>query len=164
MTMAEFRRHDQRDAVRGHPFWMSSKLVSYDDGEGNVMDDNETVLLSFPKANLYRIDAALLEITEAFDGTPVLTIGNGTIPNFYDTTGATVTVGDADSIVTTAVAIPGSTGRKDCQSIVGAAPITFVGALTTCPVIYATLTATGAVTQGKMKLHVQISMLEEQVV
>lgn len=160
------RRTDQRDDVRPSPFWMSSKVIDFAGNGGvHIMDDRHIGLFSFPKTKVYRIDAAILEISTLFaGGTVVLVIGNGTIATDAAVDGDTLTIVNADSIVTTAVAIPGTAGRKDCQTIVGATPLVLLGAAATVPIIYASLTSDAPVTAGEARVHIQISEIDENVI
>jgi hypothetical protein len=162
----DMRRTDQRDDVRPSPFWMSSKVFTFEgNGGDNIMDDRHTGLFSFPKTKVYRIDAAILEISTLFaGGTVVMTIGHGTIATDDAVDGDTLSIVDAASIVTTAVAIPGTAGRKDCQSVVGATPLVLLGAAATVPIIYVTLTSGAAITAGEGRLHIQISEIDENVI
>ena len=164
--LVDFRRTDQMDDVRPSPFWMSSNTFGYSgNGGDNIMDDRHTCLFSFPKTKVYRIDAAILEVSTLFaGGTVVMTIGNGTIATDDAVDGDTLTNVDTDSIFTTAVAIPGTAGRKDGQTLVGAAPLVLLGAAATTPCIYVVLTSDGTVTAGEARLHIQISELQENIV
>lgn len=163
MTMVNDLRLDQYHGDRRNPMWWSSKLFAWDDGAG--MDDNETVLFMLDQEHLFRIDAALIEVSEAFNGTPTMTIGNGTVPTKNSTDGATVTVIDADSIGTNAAIAPTATGLKDLQSVVGAVPLVVRGqGDAAIPVIYVTLTATGTVSAGKARLHMQVSIVDENII
>lgn len=166
MTMLDLRRTDLRKNVLTSSFVISSAPLTKD------ADDLEAVFFSFP-ATIYGgpviINDLLLEIITGFDGTPVLTIGTGTIPLETSTTGATVSVVDADQLFTTAVAIPGTAGLKTQGSsafltdkaagTISAGGAKITPADSTVPVVYATLTASTAITVGKAILHMSITIL-----
>ena len=166
MTMLDLRRTDLRNNVLSSSYILTSGRLT------KAADDLEAVFFSFPAA-IYGgpviIHDIMLEITEAFNGTPVLLIGTGTIPLETSTTGATVTVVDADQLFTTAIAVPGTIGLKTqgagafltakAAGTLAAGGALIVPADTAVPVVYATLTATSAITTGSAVLHMNITIL-----
>ena len=161
MSMVDFIKTDQRDNIRPNPFWARSIRMNWDGvpGFNNVMDDNEAVFMSFPLGGKGAfpivVHGVVIEIIEAFDGTPALLIGDGTIPTFLSSHGDTVTPVTDDSVAAEAVVISATPGIK--QTIVLAADLVLIPADVNTPVLYITLTAAGAVTQGAIRVTPLVS-------
>lgn len=165
MTMLDLRRTDERDHVWYNPFWVSSGELSPD------ADDLEAVFFSFPTvrgAQTLLYDA-VFEVLQVFNGTPDTLIGIGTIPLETSTTGATVSVVDADEIFQTAdidLTSAGWTylsGGDMLTALAAGGPgVIITNADATVPVVYATLTATGTITTGRGRLHLLMSILPPQ--
>lgn len=157
MAMLDYRRKDQKDNVRANPFWFQSAIMNFDGREGNIMDDNQSVIISFPTleglANPVLIHEAVVDIKTAFvGGTVTLNVGNGTLATDNVTDGGAVTVVNATSIMASAVVIPGATGLKK-----GLPGLLLVKADATVPVIYLALTSTAAITAGKIQVNLLVS-------
>lgn len=162
MSMIDFRRRDERDNIRPNPFWIRSSTMLFGGKPGfsSIMDDNESVFMSFPKGGKgpfpVLIQAVVVEVLTAFvGGTPLIDIGDGTIPNFNSTDGDTVTVISAVSVLAQAVLLAAVAGTKFLYPI--AVPFIITPADTTTPVLQATLTAGAAVTAGSLRVNVMVS-------
>lgn len=161
MSMIDYRRTDVRDNIRPNPFWIRSQKMEFGGklGFNSVMDDNESVFMDFPLEDKGAfpviIMGVLIEILTAFDGTPSMSIGDGTIASYLDSDGATVTPVGATSIAATGVVLPAAAGNKLVYPL--AAPFVLIPANTTTPVLYAALTAIGAVTQGAVRINILAS-------
>lgn len=161
MSMVDFIKTDQRDNIRPNPFWARSRRMDWDGvaGFNNVMDDNESVFMSFPLGGKGAfpivVHGVVIEILVAFDGTPALLIGNGTIPTFLSSHGDTVTPVTDDSVAAEAVVLSATPGIK--QTIVLAADLVLIPADVATPVLYITLTASTAVTQGAIRVTPLVS-------
>lgn len=163
MTMLDLRRTDERDHVWYNPFWVSSAELTPD------ADDKEAVFFSFPTVRgaqtlLYE---AVFEVLAVFDGTGVdALVGIGTIPLETSTDGATVTAVDADEIfqtgditITTAGFYYLSGGDMFVALAAGSPGVIITNADAAVPVVYASLTATSAITVGRGRLHLLMSIL-----
>lgn len=162
-TMLDVRRADERDHVWYNPFWVTSGDLA------PAADDTEAVFFSFPlvRGAITLIYEAVFEVITLFDGTGVdALIGIGTIPLETTTTGGTVTVVDADEIfetgditITTAAFYYLSGGDMYTALAAGSPGVTIVNLDADLPVIYATLTASTAITVGRGRLHLLMSIL-----
>lgn len=162
MSMIDFRRRDERDNIRPNPFWVKSATMLFGGKPGfnSIMDDNEAVFMSFPLGGKgpfpILIMGVSIEILVAFvGGTPLIDIGNGTIPNFNSTDGDTVTVISAVSIAAQAVVLAAVAGTKLVYPL--AVPFLITPADLVTPVLQATLTAGAAVTAGSLRVNMLVS-------
>ena len=163
----DIRRTDLRNNALANPYTITSGEMT------NAGDDLGILLFSFPSTvyggNVLITDI-MLEVITGFDGTPVMTIGCGTLATDAITTGGDITIVDADSLYTDAIAIPETAGLKMQGTgafLTGKAAGTkvtevnmIVPAATTVPCIYATLTATDAITVGSAYLHMNIIIMD----
>ena len=162
MSMLDLRRTDLRSNVLANPFWLTSGWITPD------ADDAQAVLFSFPIASKYSYfmvhEVGVQTITAFAGGTVAFTLGIGTIPLEVSTTGATVSVVDADEYMATlAVAGMGSTGLVFADTsgdfltakAAGTSDVNMITcADTTVPVIYGALTSDAAITAGKARVLV----------
>lgn len=162
MSMIDFRRRDERDNIRPNPFWIRSSTMNFGGKTGfsSIMDDNESVFMSFPKGGKgpfpVVIMGVIVEILTAFvGGTVSMGIGNGTIPTYNSTDGDTVSVVAANSVMATAVVLPGATGNKMAYPLL--VPFILIPADAVTPVLYAALTSTGAITAGSLRVNMLVS-------
>ena len=162
MSMIDFRRRDERDNIRPNPFWVrsSTMLFSGKPGFSSIMDDNESVFQSFPQGGKAAfpvlIMGVVVEILTAFvGGTPLIDIGDGTIPNFNSTDGDTVSDQTVASVLAQAVLLAAVAGTKFLFPL--AVPFIIIPADTTTPVLMATLTAGATVTAGSLRVNTLVS-------
>ena len=162
MSMIDFRRRDERDNIRPNPFWVrsSTMLFSGKVGFSSIMDDNESVFQSFPQGGKAAfpvlIMGVVVEILTAFvGGTPLIDIGDGTIPNFNSTDGDTVSSISAASVLAQAVLLAAVAGTKFLFPI--AVPKLIIPADAAVPVLLAQLTSTGTITAGSVRVNVMVS-------
>lgn len=160
MAMIDYRRTDERDNIGPNPFWVRSKRMDYTgkDGFNAVMDDNQAVFMSFPVGGKgpfpLVIHGVIIEILAAFvGGTPLITIGDGTIPTYNSTDGATVSVVTADSIAASALVAPAVVGQKIDLTL----NLILTPADATTPVLYAALTSGSPITAGAMRVNMLVS-------
>lgn len=164
IVAVDLRRTDLRNKGLGSTWNLTSGEIT------NVCDDLGGLLFSFPKAKytgVILINSVMLEVVTAFDGTPVITFGFGTLATDAITTGGDITIVDADMLMTTAVAIPGTIGLKIqgasgfVTGLVTSIPATqvdmIVPADATVPAVYCTLTGTTAITTGSAYLHLNVT-------
>lgn len=165
MSMLDYRKLDERTNVRPNPFWVQSAILHWDgansttDGD-DAMDDAQTVIMSLGLndgfANPIYIQYCVVRVIVAFvGGTPLIDVGNGTIPAVGNEQGATVSAVDVDSIMTTAVLLPAATGLKKFTPTTNGNLL--VPADTTTPVIYASLTSGSPITAGSLQVAVLLS-------
>jgi len=139
---------------------MSSDIIT------PAADDAQAVLFSFAENARYQIFVPQMVCVETLigfvGGTIVFTLGTGTIPTNDATTGATVSVVDADFYFTTAaiagVATPGvsfpSAGAFVTAKAAGTDGVNaLVCANATTPVIYASLSSGADITAGQARVH-----------
>ena len=160
MAMIDFRRADERDNIRPNPFWVRSSRMDFGGKPGfnSIMDDNEAVFQSFPLGGKGPfptvIHGVIIEVLTAFvGGTPLITIGNGTIPSYQNSDGTTVTVITADSIAASALVAPAVAGQK----IDLALEFILTPADAVTPVLYAALTSGSPITAGAMRVNMLVS-------
>jgi len=164
MAILDLRRTDLRNKGLGSTWNLTSAEIT------GACDDTQGVLFSFPKTKytgVILVNSVMLEVVTAFDSTPVVTFGFGTLATDAVTTGGTITAVDVDALMTTAVAIPGTIGLKIqgasafvtglVTSIPASGVDMIVPANTTVPAVYCTLTATGAITTGSMYFHMNVT-------
>lgn len=164
MAMLDLRRTDLRGTTLENPYWVTSAEIA------PAADDAEAVLFSFPltggatpNRGLVLITIICCEIITGFvGGTPSMTIGTGSIPLETSTTGATVTITDADDFFPSASiteATPGIYFPAAGDWLTAAAAQTFAQpvALTPLdadvPVLYAALTSGSPITAGAARVH-----------
>lgn len=164
MAMLDLRRTDLRGTTLENPYWVTSAEINKD------ADDAEAVLFSFPltggatpNRGIVLITIICCEIIVGFvGGTPSMTIGVGTIPLESSTTGATVTITDADDYFPSASiteATPGIYFPAAGDWLVASAAATFVQPVqllpldADLPVIYAALTSGSPITAGSARVH-----------
>lgn len=161
MTMLDLRRADQRTNVLANPFWLKSALIT------PKANGAEAVLFSFPAVGgvaVTQIHSVAFHLKEAFDGTPSVLVGIGTIPLESSTDGATVTTTDADEYFETTEITEATPGwyfptTSDLFDMLAAGTIvTIVHADATVPVVLVTYTAT-APTTGQGRLYMLVSQL-----
>lgn len=162
MANVDKRRTDAKVPVNGEPFWFTS-------AELNTTDAGDVVVLKDFRADggRYIVQAVFCEILEAWDGSASFIFGTGTLAT---PALGTVTAVDADGLLISTDITEGTIGM---YGQVGSALATalgigkvfgadvnlpIVGADTTVPVIYGTITAT-APTTGKARLHVLLMRL-----
>ncbi len=162
MSMIDFRRRDERDNIRPNPFWVRSSTMLFGGKPGfnSIMDDNQSVFMSFPLGGKgpfpVIVMGVLVEILTAFvGGTVAMTIGNGTIPTFNSTDGDTVSVVSAASVMASAVVLPGAAGNKLAYPLL--VPFILIPIDTVTPVLYAALTSNAAITAGSLRVNTLVS-------
>ena len=163
MAMLDLRRTDQRSYPWHQLYWLTSaELVGPD------TDDATAVLFSFPltRGKVTLLYEAVFETGEAFDGTSDILVGIGTIATDAAETGDTVSVVDADEIfqtgeiTLTANAISYLSGNDMLTALAAGLPgVTIAHTDSTVPVVYATHTASTAVTTGQGRLHLLMSTI-----
>lgn len=164
MAMLDKRRNDQRDCILRYPFWLDSKLITYND------DGYEVVLFSFPAAygaKQWLIHECCCEIVVAWAGTsPTLDLGLGTIPTNDSGDGATVTTVDADEFIPNADITEGSTGYYWAATgdfVTAKAAGTGTGRIITCadtdvPVVFVSIGGS-SLTAGQAVFHMLVSVV-----
>lgn len=166
MAMVDKRRQDRRSAVHTqNPFWIKSDVIDY-----STAGAGEVVAFSFPfgaspEAKTFMVLGAVVKVEETFDGSASMIVGEGTIPNDTDKAGAVVTAVDADyyhistDITEATLGYYPAVGSQFATDLgIGKAHL-ITGADTTTPVVYATLTATGA-TKGKARILLLVSRVD----
>jgi hypothetical protein len=167
-TIRDLRRNDERRATPQGPFWITSGEVDKD------CDDLGALLFSFPKADKrYLIHQCVADVTEAFaGGTIACVVGTGTLATDDVTTGGDVTIVDADdtlnatdlstmAAISVLAATASDLGVAIVANTVVAGTQMIVGAATTVPCIYATLTSDAAITAGKMRVKMLVTELSD---
>lgn len=167
-TILDLRRTDERGPTPNGPFWITSGEVNKD------ADDLGALLFSFPDPlKRYLIHQCLADVTEAFaGGTVACTVGLGSLATDDVTTGGLVTVVDVDDTLdaTDLSTMAGITMLFATASDLGVAIVansgvagtsTIVGAATTVPCIYATLTSSDVITAGKFRVKMLITELSD---
>ena len=162
MTMLDLRRTDQRTNVLANPFWLKSAPLTIE------AVGLEAVFFSFPAAyGVARtiIHSAAFNLQVAFNGTPSILLGLGSIPLESSTNGATVTTTDADEYFETTEITEATPGwyfptTSDFFDMLAAGTIVAIThADSTVPVIMATYTASGTPTTGIGVLYMLVSQL-----
>jgi len=162
MATNDKRRTDVRRQNLDNPFWLTS-------AEFGVEDTGDTVILfEFPEAGkIFIIEKAVCEVTTLFaGGTPLIDVGFGTVA----TPGATsISAVGADDLIdqlditATTAGVYGWTATNSVGAATwatGAAVANenmVVGAATTVPIIYATVSA--SLTAGVARVHLLVSIL-----
>lgn len=166
MAILDLRRNDERRSTPNGPFWITSAEVNSD------ADDTEAVLFSFPKADTrYLIHQCVADVTEAFaGGTVACTVGTGTLATDDVTTGGALSVVDVDdtlnatdlstmAAISVLAATASDLGVAIVANTVVAGTQMIVGAATTVPCIYASLSSSAAITAGKMRVKLLVTEL-----
>jgi hypothetical protein len=167
-TILDLRRNDQRGPTPANPFWITSAEIDV------AADDLGALLFSFAKAGqTVLIHQALMDVTEAFvGGTVACTVGSGTLATDAITTGGDVTIVDADDYLDAtdlstmaAISILAATASDLGVAIVAntlpAVAQVITGAATTVPCVYVTLTSDAAITAGKCRVKMLVSILDD---
>ncbi|HED38757.1 MAG TPA: hypothetical protein ENI76_11025 [Ignavibacteria bacterium] len=155
MAIVDKRRTDQRWNLLENPYWIVSDEINDTD------DDDDTVLFSFPNAGEdYLIHACAVNVSVVFDSTPVIVIGTGTMVSDAIGTVSDVVVDHYIKSATAGLTVLGWKMPKNAENVITLSNNVIVGAAATVPVIFASLTATGAITAGAaMRFHMLISRL-----
>ncbi len=150
MAFKDRRRTDPRDQIQGRPFWVTSAIIDVADVAAGT-----TVLYSFENtSSRYFIDACVMDIIVDLNAGTV-NVGHGSIPARDSAESATLTTTTADSLWASATGDETSGTIKIADDIT-AATLLLKGALTTTPIIVATIAT--AVT-GKFKVHFRVTEL-----
>jgi len=160
MAILDKRRSDQRVPINSEPFFFTSAIITKDDVNATIC------LASFAAGNYQILAPPVVEVIEAFDGTPTIDFGFGTIPLDTTTTGGTMTVTDADEYVkaaditlgTIGIYIAATSDLVGMLALATGASILIKGAAATVPVIMAALAATSP-TVGKCRIHMLLQKL-----
>jgi len=163
MATNDKRRRDQRSQVLENPYWLSSAEFGYEDTGDTV------ILFEFPNAGeLTIVHHTIVQVTTLFaGGSPLIDVGLGTVA----TPGATtITPIDADDLIkqgditaTTAGIYGWATSDGYTAWAAGTVTAattganTIVGAATTVPVVYATVSA--SLTAGVARCHLLVSTI-----
>ena len=167
-TVLDLRRTDLRTNVLENPYWITSADI------GIACDDQDAILFSFPITGIVGpsygegvvlIHAVVYEVITAYNGTPDILVGVGSIATDDITTAGSITDVDVDEYFQTGeitVATPGYyyPGTGDIVAILAANTFGAYGKIvpadSTVLCIEAQLTG-GVITTGAGRLHVLIS-------
>ena len=163
MATNDKRRTDQRSQVLENPYWLTSAEFGAEDTGDSV------ILFSFPNAGeITIVERVIVHVTTLFaGGTPLIDVGLGTIPT---DAGGTLSAIDLDDLIkqgditaTTAGVYGWATSDGYTAWAAGTVTAaatganTIIGAATTVPVVYATVSA--ALTAGVARLHLLVSTI-----
>ena len=161
MAVNNLRRTDMRSNVLETPYWITS-------AEHGFLDTGDTpILFEFSEAGkIYIVHHAICEVTTLFaGGTPLLDYGFGTVTapdlNVLTPVDADDLIKQGDITATTAGIYGWATSDGYAAWAAGTVTAATTGAntihgkATTCPVVYATVSA--SLTVGVAKLHLLIS-------
>lgn len=167
ITAVDYRRTDLRTNVLENPFWITSGLV-----DATASEDKGALLFSFPTAGqIIFVEQVICQIVTACTAGTLIDIGSGTLATDAVTTGGDITIVDADEYIKQDDITVGTAGRYAAVTshtsdwltakIAGsyAAPYIITGAATTVPCVYATISNTGTITAGKLRVHMLICIV-----
>lgn len=171
-TVLDLRRSDLRTNVLANPYWITSAEIDKD------CVDQDAVLFSFPKTKsispgygegIVLIHMMVFETVTAFDGTPDMLVGVGSIATDDITTAGTISDVDVDEYFETGDIALGtdntftSPSGGDYLGLLAAGTYTnyaqILPADATVLCIEAQLTEGGTITVGAGRLHVLISVV-----
>jgi len=165
ITAIDYRRTDQRTHTWLNPYWISSAVISAVDS-----DDLGAILFSFPTAGrLYIVEQVVVHVLVACTASTTFDLGSGTLATDAVTSEGDITIVDLDEYFKTAdfaVTLGGQLGSTTgntsdwlAAKILGSwvAPYIITGAATTVPCVYATITNSGAISAGSIRVHMLIT-------
>lgn len=165
--MIDYRRTDLRTSVLETPYWITSGEMSYSDS-----DDLAAVMFSFPAAVYTRGPVLLMAMcfqvtTLGNSGTPVLTVGQGSLATEDVTTGGNMTDIDVDYYIVDTDITEETVGyyfspASDYVTAVAAQTWASIDVITpadaTVPCIMV-ITTGGTINNGNGRLHILITEL-----
>jgi len=163
ITAIDYRRNDLRNHVWPNPYWISSGVINGIDSE-----DKGALLFSFPTVKHILVQMAVFQVITAFTVNTLIDVGTGTIATDDITTGGDITVVDLDEYIKQGDITVGTAGWYGSTTgnasdwlvamIAGswAAPFKILGAATTVPVVYATISNVGTIAAGTGRFHMLV--------
>jgi hypothetical protein len=136
---------------------------------GADCEDKGAILFSFPKVKKYFVEQVVFQVITAFTSSTLINVGLGTLATDAVTTGGDITIVDLDEYIKQDDITVGTAGwyasdtahTSDWMAakILGSfvEPYLIIGAASTVPAVYVTMTNTGTIAAGTGRVHMMIT-------